>query len=211
MQKQDILISRAGTVGKMCVIDEPSFNKSLISTNLIRLSLDKNLIDPSYFVFLMKYFSSKVGRLRKGADGAFSHMNTGVLTNLEVQVPPIAIQRNFIKIVKSIRLSKSKNWKTPGIPLPIPPSKSLYRRTGALSAGCSGPDKRIWILEKDRFARGDHEPGDHEGRPYPLPRRPFFRAGATSWSPRFIVAPAQKIGAVVGDLIARGSASCVNL
>ncbi len=54
----DIIISRAGTVGKMCVVNT-KHNESIISTNLIKLSLTKKYIIPEYFVFLMKYFSKK--------------------------------------------------------------------------------------------------------------------------------------------------------
>ncbi|MBO1055848.1 MAG: restriction endonuclease subunit S [Dolichospermum sp. JUN01] len=38
----DIIISRAGTVGRMCVA-QPQQSPSIISTNLIRLTLDKNI------------------------------------------------------------------------------------------------------------------------------------------------------------------------
>ena len=53
VQNGDILISRAGTVGKMCVL-ESQYSKSVISTNLIRVRLGKGLL-PIYFVSLMTY------------------------------------------------------------------------------------------------------------------------------------------------------------
>jgi type I restriction enzyme S subunit len=98
----DIIISRAGTVGKMCVV-ETEKQYSIISTNLIRLSLDTNLINPYFFVSLMKYFGSSVGRLKKGADGSFTHMNTGILNNLEFGLPPISLQNKFVSCTKNIQ------------------------------------------------------------------------------------------------------------
>src|SRR3546814_19457702 len=71
----DILISRAGTVGKMCVV-RTGEEKSLITTNLIRLRLGEGL-PPDFLVALMTYFKGRIGRLKSGADGTFKHMSTG--------------------------------------------------------------------------------------------------------------------------------------
>src|SRR5437773_1315321 len=51
VQPGDILISRAGTVGRMCVA-QPSYKASIIGTNLIRVALDFSAILPEYFTAL---------------------------------------------------------------------------------------------------------------------------------------------------------------
>lgn len=102
----DIIISRAGTVGKMCVVETRS-PYSIISTNLIRLSLNERRINPYFFVKMMKYFGSSIGRLRTGAEGAFTHMNTGVLNSLEFALPPISLQEQYVSAFESIRQQKS--------------------------------------------------------------------------------------------------------
>ncbi len=101
----DIIISRAGTVGKMCVVPD-SYKKAIISTNLIRLRLDKNIVLPIFFVLLMKYFASKVGRIKTGSDGSFTHMNTGVLNDLEFPFPPISLQNQFAERIQDIEAQK---------------------------------------------------------------------------------------------------------
>ena len=101
----DIIISRAGTVGKMCVATmngEPA----IISTNLIRLRLGPDLL-PLYFVSLMTVCKGRVGRLKTGPDGAFTHMNTGVLDNLEFPYPPPDLQRDFVAIAAKVDRLKS--------------------------------------------------------------------------------------------------------
>ncbi len=106
----DIIISRAGTVGKMCVVNK-QVKRSIISTNLIRLSLDKNIIEPQYFTFLMTQFPGRVGRLKTGADGAYTFMNTGILSELELPRPPIELQRQFLNIrdvVKNIQIKEAQ-------------------------------------------------------------------------------------------------------
>lgn len=102
----DIVISRAGTVGKMCVA-KMSDCKSIISTNLIRVRLGNKLL-PLYFVSLMNYCKGRIGRLKTGADGAFTHMNTGVLDTLTFPYPPFETQRQFAAIVESTESLKQK-------------------------------------------------------------------------------------------------------
>jgi len=104
VNNNDIIISRAGTVGKMCVV-QSKFSKSIISTNLIRLRLGK-LLSPIYFIMLMNNFKERIGRLQTGADGAFTHMNTSVLDNLEFPYPPIELQKKFVKYYEHIQNTK---------------------------------------------------------------------------------------------------------
>jgi restriction endonuclease S subunit len=101
----DIIISRAGTVGKMCVA-LMSGERAIISTNLIRLRLSSKL-RPLYVVSLMTYCKGRVGRLKTGPDGAFTHMNTGILDKLEFPYPPIELQDQFLEIVGKVETLKS--------------------------------------------------------------------------------------------------------
>lgn len=96
----DVIISRAGTVGKMGVV-RSSTEKSIISTNLIRVRFGGKL-HPEYFVSLMTYCKGRVGNLKTGPDGTFTHMNTGVLSNLEFPYPPLELQKKYIKIRQSV-------------------------------------------------------------------------------------------------------------
>lgn len=92
----DVIISRAGTVGKMGVVRSVS-QRSLISTNLIRVRFGASLL-PEYFVSLMTYCKGRVGRLKVGPDGAFTHMNVGVLDTLEFPYPPIPLQIKYLNV-----------------------------------------------------------------------------------------------------------------
>lgn len=102
----DVLISRAGTVGKMCVA-RTGEEKSLITTNLIRLRLGRELF-PEYFVALMTYCKGSVGRLRVGPDGAFTHMNTGILDSLSFPYPPLSLQNEWVIFSRMIRNQKAR-------------------------------------------------------------------------------------------------------
>jgi type I restriction enzyme S subunit len=106
VQDGDIVISRAGTVGKMCVA-RMNGQPSIISTNLIRVRLGADL-RPLHFVSLMLYWKGRVGRLKTGADGAFTHMNTGVLDSLEFPYPPIENQDRFGEVASKVEGAKSR-------------------------------------------------------------------------------------------------------
>lgn len=105
VQDGDIIISRAGTVGKMCVARMQQ-QPAVISTNLIRIRFGPEL-RPLYFVSLMLYCKGRVGRLKTGADGSFTHMNTGVLDSLEFPYPSIKLQDEFGEIASKVEGVKS--------------------------------------------------------------------------------------------------------
>ncbi|MCP5128456.1 MAG: restriction endonuclease subunit S [Pseudomonadales bacterium] len=102
----DVIISRAGTVGKMCVADS-GCKSSIISTNLIRVRFGPDLL-PIYFVSLMNYCKGRVGRLKTGPDGAFTHMSTGVLDKLNFPYPPLDLQHGFAAFVESAEQQKAR-------------------------------------------------------------------------------------------------------
>lgn len=99
----DVIISRAGTVGKMCVV-RAGLKESIISTNLIRLRLNSSLI-PEFFVSLMVFFKGRAGRLKTGPDGAFTHMSTGVLDKLTFPYPSVSAQRDYVSIIEQMARS----------------------------------------------------------------------------------------------------------
>lgn len=100
----DVIISRAGTVGKMGVV-RSKYDESIISTNLIRVRFGNELL-PEYFISLMTYCKNRLSRLKTGADGSFTHMNTGILDNLEFPYPPISQQKKYVDF--SSRLNHHK-------------------------------------------------------------------------------------------------------
>lgn len=104
----DLLFSRAGTVGRICVAN-PKKNDSIIGTNLIRLALDRKRVVPEFFATLMTHFGAKVGRLRASADeSAYSFMNTTILKALRIYLPPIKLQEEFAARVSEIRAMQAE-------------------------------------------------------------------------------------------------------
>jgi type I restriction enzyme S subunit len=95
----DILISRAGTVGRMAIA-RTRRAESIIHTNLIRLSLDKGKVLPEYFLLLMTWFGHRVARLKRGREGAYTFMSTGSVGDLRIPLPDMPLQQRFVAVLK---------------------------------------------------------------------------------------------------------------
>ena len=103
----DILISRAGTVGRMCVA-VPTVERSIIGTNLIRLTLNPGAMTPVYFGCLYTFCGDRLPGLRaSGDDRSYSFLNTTRLKSLVVPRPPLDLQHRFAAIVQSVEQQKT--------------------------------------------------------------------------------------------------------
>ena len=97
----DIIISRSGTVGELCAVPE-RMEGALLSTNLMRISLNSNIIRSDYFIYL---FQSKgvvldqVKELYKGSTRIF--LNQAILKQIMFPVPGISKQKEIIEIIES--------------------------------------------------------------------------------------------------------------
>lgn len=100
----DIIISRSGTVGEICAVPQRA-DGALLSTNLMRVSLDANIVRADYFIAL---FQSKgvvldqVKELCKGSTRDF--LNQTILKQIVFPVPSIEKQSEIIAVIEA-RLS----------------------------------------------------------------------------------------------------------
>jgi len=105
-QNGDILISRAGTVGRMAIV-RTKHPRSIIHSNIIRLSLNPARILPIYFVALMTWFAARVARLKRGQEDAYTFMSTGTLGELRIPVPPLPLQQQFAALEEQVERLRS--------------------------------------------------------------------------------------------------------
>ncbi|AWZ20553.1 restriction modification system DNA specificity domain [Roseovarius sp. TM1035] len=105
VQHGDILISRAGTVGRMCIAST-SEERSIISTNLIRVALDPASLTAEYFVSLFSYLPGRVGALKaNNKDDAFTFLNPKTLKEIEIPIPDMTQQKRFVSILHRVQHS----------------------------------------------------------------------------------------------------------
>lgn len=97
----DIIISRSGTVGEICAVPERA-EGSLLSTNLMRVSLDSTMIRSDYFIAL---FQSKgivldqIKELCKGSTRDF--LNQTILKQIVFPVPIVEKQEKIVSIIEA--------------------------------------------------------------------------------------------------------------
>lgn len=97
----DIIISRSGTVGEICAVPERA-EGSLLSTNLMRVSLDDEIIRSDYFIAL---FQSKgivldqIKELCKGSTRDF--LNQTILKQIIFPVPSLKKQAEIVSIIEA--------------------------------------------------------------------------------------------------------------
>lgn len=100
----DIIISRSGTVGEICAVPE-RMEGALLSTNLMRISLNPEKIRSDYFIYL---FQSKgvvldqVKELCKGSTRIF--LNQTILKQIRFPVPTVDKQTVIVNRIET-RLS----------------------------------------------------------------------------------------------------------
>ena len=97
----DIIISRSGTVGEICAVPERA-EGALLSTNLMRVSLDNSIIRSDYFIAL---FQSKgivldqIKELCKGSTRDF--LNQTILKQIIFPIPSVEKQLEIVSIIEA--------------------------------------------------------------------------------------------------------------
>ena len=98
----DVIISRSGTVGEVCVVPE-GLGESRISTNLMRVRLTRGGMIPKFFCLLFNgspFVMSQISELCSGSTRDF--LNTEILTRLHFPLPPLAEQEQIIAVVEHL-------------------------------------------------------------------------------------------------------------
>lgn len=100
VKENDIIISRSGTVGEICLLPKKMEN-SIISTNLIRVSLNQEIIYPKFFVYLFQggKVRQQVFDLCSGSSRAF--LNQTILNSLDFPFCPLEEQHRIVDTLAS--------------------------------------------------------------------------------------------------------------
>jgi type I restriction enzyme S subunit len=96
----DMLISRSGTVGEVCVVPQDG-GVARISTNLMRVRLSHTVMSPHFFCFLFNgspAVLAQISSLCKGSTRSF--LNNNILASLRFPLPPVAEQQAIVEAVE---------------------------------------------------------------------------------------------------------------
>jgi type I restriction enzyme S subunit len=91
----DILISLVGTIGKVLILPE-NIEPGIINPRLVKLSLERNLIDSRYFKFYMETETARHYFSTVSHGETMEILNLGILKTLPVPLPPLDEQRRIV-------------------------------------------------------------------------------------------------------------------
>jgi type I restriction enzyme S subunit len=112
----DLVFSRVAEIGR-CMLIRPEQERSMISSNLIRIRVDYRLMDPEYLLLLLKYCPTTQNQIRQlTSTGGRLLVNTRTLSELSFAVPALHKQQRVLEEARrfSAALEKTKDASAAG-------------------------------------------------------------------------------------------------
>jgi len=130
----DVVISRSGTIGEVCVI--PGYlGNARFSTNIMRVRLESIVIRPEYFCFLLSGSPSVLNQIRKLCSGSTrDFLNTEILKTLIFPVPIISEQDEILAMLDTALTESEKQSQAIQLSL----KQSTAQRQNILRAAFAG-------------------------------------------------------------------------
>jgi type I restriction enzyme S subunit len=101
----EVIISRSGTVGEICEVPQ-GLGTTLISTNLLRLSLNRNVVLSQFFVFLFQGGGSVKGQVKELCKGSSrDFLNQSILQSIMF---PLCSPSEQCEVLKAIEEKLSR-------------------------------------------------------------------------------------------------------
>lgn len=113
VKSDDLLVTNMGTVGRTCVVPE-GLEKSIISSHLIKVSLNTDEAYPRYVSWMLNFCPLVVAQVRAKSQGAImAGFNSSLLKQLRIPLPPLAEQRHIVNVLDRAEALRQRSW--PGL------------------------------------------------------------------------------------------------
>jgi len=95
VKPNDILVTMMGTIGRICIVPE-DIGAAIISSHLLKISLDQKKVLPKYFALLLQS-PITFNQMKKESRGiSMPGLNSKIIKNLEFILPDIKIQKKIV-------------------------------------------------------------------------------------------------------------------
>lgn len=102
VRSQDIILSRAGTVGRCCIVPE-SINIAILGSNLLKIRLNPQKMVPEFLTSAFSYAESLQKQIQLNSPGgSYSFLSTSKLGSIKIIVPPLALQKQYLWKISQI-------------------------------------------------------------------------------------------------------------
>ena len=105
VQAGDVLISLVDTYGKLLIIPD-EFEPGIINPRLMKITFDKNKVNPLYFKFFFQSESLKRVLSENTHGGTMDILNLGIVRKISIPLPPLKLQNKFVSFVEQVDKSK---------------------------------------------------------------------------------------------------------
>ena len=103
----DILISLVGTYGMISIVPN-DFIPGIINPRLMKITLNKELIVPLFFKYLLQSKGIKAKVSHESHGGTMDIVNVGIMKRIQIPVSPIKLQENFERFYRRTSELKEK-------------------------------------------------------------------------------------------------------
>ncbi|MCY9547030.1 restriction endonuclease subunit S [Lysinibacillus xylanilyticus] len=102
----DLVMSRKGVVGK-CAIYPDDFPEGIMHSDLLRIRLNKKIVNPTYLMFQFKFSRDIEQQLLQISSGTILQgLNVNKLKEISILIPPKDLQNEFEKLINKIHAQK---------------------------------------------------------------------------------------------------------
>jgi type I restriction enzyme, S subunit len=102
----DIVLTKVGTIGNVCVFPETYKEAVLSTTGSCRIRINQDIINKKYFLFYLKLYRPKMNEIASAGVQAFLNMKH--IKGFDILMPPLTGQNQFAERVQAIETQKAQ-------------------------------------------------------------------------------------------------------